>query len=150
MTKLATGLLLVLTLLAVPATPSLAQHGHSGGHGGFHGGGHGGGWYGGGWYGGGWRGGVFIGGPWWYPWWGPLYPYAYGYPYPYYSPYGYYPPTYDLYAPAAGPSVYMQESAPRSEERVQGYWYYCASAQAYYPTVQKCPEAWIKVPPAPQ
>jgi hypothetical protein len=161
MTKLATAL--ALALLIVPATPSLAQH--SGGHGGggFHGGGSpgGGGWHGGGgwnggggWHGGGWHGGVFVGGPWWYgPWWGWPYPYAYGYPYSYYypyaysydSPYGYYPPAYD------GPSVYIQQQLqPRSEERVQGYWYYCASAKAYYPTVPKCPEAWIKVPPAPR
>jgi hypothetical protein len=32
----------------------------------------------------------------------------------------------------------------------QSYWYYCASAQGYYPKIQKCPEAWIKVPPTPR
>jgi len=28
-----------------------------------------------------------------------------------------------------------------------GYWYYCASAQRYYPGVSTCQEAWIRVPP---
>lgn len=27
-----------------------------------------------------------------------------------------------------------------------GYWYYCASARAYYPYVTACPESWIVVP----
>jgi hypothetical protein len=31
-----------------------------------------------------------------------------------------------------------------------GYWYYCQSAQAYYPYVTSCPEAWIPVLPSPQ
>src|SRR5262245_3685676 len=29
------------------------------------------------------------------------------------------------------------------------YWYFCPSARAYYPTVQDCPEEWIRVPPRP-
>ena len=66
-------------------------------------------------------------------WWG-------GYPYPYY----YYPPPY-YYPPAQivveQPTVYVQpETAPPA-------WYYCPSAQGYYPYVQSCPEAWVKVPP---
>src|SRR5256885_1950095 len=32
----------------------------------------------------------------------------------------------------------------------QTYWYYCPSANAYYPNAATCPEAWIKVPPRPQ
>jgi hypothetical protein len=47
----------------------------------------------------------------------------------------------------SGPSEYVEQ--PRSQERLQGYWYYCASSKAYYPTVEKCREDWIKVPPAP-
>jgi hypothetical protein len=31
-----------------------------------------------------------------------------------------------------------------------GYWYYCPSARAYYPTVPTCPEVWIKVAPRAQ
>jgi hypothetical protein len=27
-----------------------------------------------------------------------------------------------------------------------GYWYFCRSAQAYYPYVAACPEGWIPVP----
>lgn len=38
------------------------------------------------------------------------------------------------------PPVYVQP-APA------GYWYYCASAGAYYPYVAACPESWILVPP---
>ena len=129
------------------------------GGGGWNGGWHGGAWHGGGWHGG-WHGGVFIGGPWWYgPWWGWPYPYGYAYPY-YYYPYGYsyyyypygYPPAYYGGPPANvdSPTVYIQrESPPRTSPPTSGYWYYCASAKEYYPKVSKCPEAWIKVPPAP-
>ena len=150
MKNLATAFAMGLALLLVLATPTYAQHGHSGGHGGFHGGGHGG-WHGGGFHGGwhgGWRGGVFVGGPWWWGdpwWWGPpyLYPYPYGYGYGYYPPYADYPPP-------DAPSVYLQQPPPAREQPVQGYWYYCASAKGYYPKVPKCPEDWIKVPPAPK
>ena len=38
----------------------------------------------------------------------------------------------------------LQQPAP------EAYWYYCSSAQAYYPTVASCPEPWIKVPPRAQ
>ena len=75
-------------------------------------------------------------------WWGWGWPYAYwGWPYPYwdYPYYGYYP--YDPYY-AYGPQVYI-EQAPA------GYWYYCASARGYYPTVSTCPEPWIRVAPRP-
>jgi hypothetical protein len=37
-----------------------------------------------------------------------------------------------------------QQAAP------EAYWYYCSSAQAYYPTVPSCPEPWVKVPPRAQ
>src|SRR5919106_1137362 len=30
--------------------------------------------------------------------------------------------------------------------RPAGYWYFCRSAQAYYPHVPACPEGWIPVP----
>jgi len=33
-----------------------------------------------------------------------------------------------------GPAVYPE------------YWYYCPSAEAYYPYVETCPEAWVPVP----
>ena len=70
--------------------------------------------------------GVFVFGPsfWWDPWW-------------YYPPPYYYPP----------PQVLVQPAPITVEEPPQSYWYYCASAKAYYPTAPTCPEVWIKVPP---
>ena len=82
------------------------------------------------------RGAVFIGvGP--AFWWGP--------PYPYY----WYPPPY--YYPPAGiveeePQVYVQQ-APAPPPAPPTDWYYCLSAEGYYPQVQSCPEPWIRVPP---
>ena len=140
MGKSAAILLFFLVLLVAPAGPSCAWTGNSGWHGGAW---HGGGWYGGGWHGG-WHGTVIVGGgPW---WWG--YPYPYAYPYPYW----YYPPPYPYPYPSAavqGPSVYVQAPAAPAAG-AQTYWYYCASSKAYYPKVEKCPEAWIKVPPTPE
>jgi hypothetical protein len=64
-------------------------------------------------------------------WWGPPF-----YPLPYYPP----PPVV-----VQEPPVYIQQQpAPPSS-----YWYYCPSAQAYYPSVQACPEPWITVAPRP-
>jgi len=92
------------------------------------------------WAGGNWRGGhgghgrVFIGTSFWF-----------GPPWPYYYPY-YYPYPYAVYAPApviVEQPVYTQKPPDRPE----GYWYYCESAKAYYPSVPMCAEAWIKVPP---
>ncbi len=39
----------------------------------------------------------------------------------------------------AAPPVYVQPGSA-------GYWYYCPSAQAYYPNVPSCSEAWVLVP----
>jgi hypothetical protein len=84
-------------------------------------------------------------------WYGP-YPY-WRYPYPYY--YGYSP---DVYTPPTvvvqEPPVYVQQQpapavppATGQAAPPEGYWYYCASARGYYPSVPTCSEAWIKVPP---
>lgn len=84
------------------------------------------------WYRG--HGRVFIGvGPGY--WWGPPYPY-------WYPPY--YPPTVIV----EEPPVYIQQEAPPppAPPAPEAYWYYCASAQVYYPNVPTCPEAWVKVP----
>ena len=112
-------LALVLIALLVAAIPlSEAWAGGRGGWGHGHGG-HGGHGH--------FHGRVFIGTSFWWP--GPFY-----YPYPY------------VYAPApviVEQPVYVQQSQPAPES----YWYYCQSAQAYYPSVSSCPEAWIKVPP---
>jgi hypothetical protein len=57
--------------------------------------------------------------------------------------FAYYPPPlpyYYDYPPAYYPTV-----APPQ----QGYWYFCPSANAYYPYVQQCPEGWQPVVPQP-
>ena len=85
---------------------------------------------------------------------GPVYWYG---PYPYW----YYPPPYAVYSP---PPVVVQESPPVYIQQQQvtpapappavgsapdQFWYYCQSAQGYYPAVSSCAEAWIKVAPRP-
>jgi len=81
---------------------------------------------------------VFVGvgvGVWPGFWWGPPAPW-YWYPAPYY-----YPPQVIVQQP----QMYIQQvpapSAPTA------YWYYCQSAQEYYPQVQSCPEPWVPVQP---
>ena len=72
-----------------------------------------------------WRrgGAVFVGvGPGF--WWGPPYP-----------------PTEVI---VEQPSTYIQKE---TDPPASAYWYYCLSAQEYYPQVQSCPETWVKVPP---
>jgi len=72
---------------------------------------------------------------------------VYPYPWWYYRPAYYYPPPVIV----EEPPVYVQrQPAPAPPTMAESYWYYCASAQAYYPTVQSCPEDWIKVPPRSQ
>ena len=95
-----------------------------------------------------WRGGVYIGvGPYWGvgPWWGA--PYWGPYPYWSYPPPYYYPPTVILQQPP----VYIEQAppAPAPPSAPPAYWYYCVSAEAYYPSVSTCPEGWVKVPPRP-
>jgi hypothetical protein len=91
-----------------------------------------------------WHGGVFIGvGPY---GWGPLYPYWWGPPY-----YGYAPPPV-VFEP---PSVYVERQPPIPPPPPPppppvAYWYYCGSAGSYYPSVETCPEPWVKVPARPQ
>ena len=54
---------------------------------------------------------------------------------------------YWFYAPppmiVQEPPLYVQPSEPL-------YWYYCSSAQAYYPYVSSCPEPWLRVQATPQ
>ena len=81
-----------------------------------------------------------------YGWWGPRVivapPYAWGWG-------GYYPYPYPYPYPAIvreEPQVYIERPDPPVEES----WYYCESAEAYYPRVPSCPEPWVKVPPVPE
>jgi hypothetical protein len=145
--------------------------GWHGGGGGWNGGWHGGGGsWNGGWHGGGWHGGtrfgVFFGfpGTWWWPAYYPYgaYPYYgyYGYGgYPYYGGYyggGYYGGGY--YGASGGDPgdvVYVQRdtapaapSAPAMRSSPPGeYSYYCIDPPGYYPQVQQCTKAWLKVVP---
>jgi hypothetical protein len=122
MHKLALGWISAALLLGVPGAASAHgwRHGHHHGH-------HRGGW-GWGWWGP--RVVVGVAPPYWYG--APPYPYAYPYP----------PPVVVREAP----EVYVERPSPP----VEGYWYYCESAEGYYPKVPSCPEPWIKVPPTPE
>jgi hypothetical protein len=120
---------LIAALLLVSGVPAYARGGHGGGGGhgfsGSHGGmgGHHG--FGERRFGGHHRfhGGGFIGDPYWDPWW-PYGPYAYT-------------PSPVIVEP---PPVYIEKPPP-------GFWYYCPSAQAYYPNVSSCAEPWMRVAP---
>lgn len=135
-----------LLLFAMTVTYADAGGGRGGGGGSMHGGGRGGGKHGASHHHGshGHR-SVIIGvGPWWGPgWWGG-WPY-YGY-YPYYP---YYPYSYTPQATVAEPTTYSQREL-EIQSPPQAYWYYCESAGGYYPTVQNCPESWLRVAPRDQ
>jgi hypothetical protein len=92
---------------------------------------HGGHWHGGGW-GWGWGGPRVVVGI------GPGFGWAPGYWY--YPPAYYYPPPVVV---QQAPPVYIQRSAPPPA------WYYCESANGYYPRVPTCPEPWVQVAPEP-
>lgn len=56
--------------------------------------------------------------------------------------------------PGYAPSVYADPNyvpgSPMAPAGLApGYWYYCASAAAYYPYVYQCPEGWQQVMPPP-
>lgn len=93
------------------------------------------------------HGGGGIGFYWGYP--GALYSPFYS---PFYSPY-YYP----YYAPQpivnvpAQPPIYIERERPmqQPQQYPEGYWYYCASPEGYYPYVQQCPGGWRQVDPIP-
>jgi hypothetical protein len=82
--------------------------------------------------------GVNIGGPVWGPGW-----YS-----PYYSPY-YYPPQV-IVVPPPQPQVYIEQVQEPAPTAGQQYWYFCKSAQGYYPYVKECPDGWQKVLPQPE
>lgn len=74
-------------------------------------------------------------------------------PYPYYpGTWGYpsYPPPVIVSPPIVvsppPPLVYVER--PRDEEPpADGFWYWCASPQGWYPEVNDCPQGWQPVPP---
>lgn len=120
-------MLAVLVLATITSIPALARGGYHGGH--RHYGGH---------YHSRVSVGIGIGFPafyYGYPGWG-YYPYA---------PYAYYPP-----AVSYSPPVYVERGDSYTPpQQAQGYWYYCAEAQAYYPYVKQCAGEWQRVSPQP-
>lgn len=87
---------------------------------------------------------------------GPYYPYSgWGYPYPAYPAYPAYP-VYPAYPPTVivtrpAPTVYVERAPDMVEQTAPpaGYWYWCADAQGWYPTVPECRSGWQAVPPRP-
>ncbi|WP_346286069.1 hypothetical protein [Zoogloea sp.] len=86
------------------------------------------------------------------------------YPGPSYRSHGYYGPSPWWWVAGTGLLLYPQIVAPRPQVIVQSppvepvivqpqptaqNWYYCDSAQAYYPYVQSCAEGWRAVPATP-
>lgn len=53
------------------------------------------------------------------------------------------------YYTTPAPRVYIEQPQPQVLSAPQAWWYYCAEYRAYYPHVQSCPGAWVKVPPTP-
>ena len=139
---------------SVAAMGAYADVGHGGGFhgGGFHGGGnfHGGDFHGGhfgrgfhghGFHGRGFRGfgTVVIGAPFFWP--GYYYGYPYGYPsYSYYDSYYDSPSYYDYPT-----QVYVEPPDASAQPQAQAQ-YYCPDT-GYYPTVQTCPQGWLRVVP---
>lgn len=86
-----------------------------------------------------WGPGITIAAPgFWGPWpyaWGGGYavPYALPYAVPYAAPYSVAPVVVNAAPAAAAPDT--------------GYWYYCTQPAGYFPYVQNCSQAWMKVLP---
>lgn len=140
----------------------------AGGRGGGHGGGPnvsvgvwgpgwvgGGAWRGGTWGPGVWRGGVWAGPGWWGPgvwgpgWWGPGVwgPGVWG---PSVWSTGVWGPG--VWAPGVAvvqsePRVFVEREAPAAPASQGQWWYWCQSAQGYYPYVSTCSEGWRRVEP---
>jgi hypothetical protein len=51
-----------------------------------------------------------------------------------------------VYAPGYIYEPPVVAAPPEYVPGADGYWYYCQSAGAYYPTAPSCPEPWIPVP----
>jgi hypothetical protein len=120
------AIIAALALATITSIPALARGGHYGGRG-YYGGHH-------------HHSRVGIGVSFGFP--------AFYYPY---APYAYYPPAY-YYPPAVSysPSVYVERGDSYTPpQQTQGYWYYCAEAQAYYPYVKQCAGQWQRVSPQP-
>ena len=78
-------------------------------------------------------------------------PIGIGWPYWYYPGYPYYYPPYpsQVVVVPSQPQTYIQQEGAQPAPESQGYWYYCADSQAYYPYVKECPRGWQRVAPRP-
>lgn len=78
--------------------------------------------------------------------------FGYAWPAPFpayvYPPYYVWPPTV-IVRPVEPPTVYIERGMPQSLAQSEAVWYYCRSAQAYYPYVKDCPGGWERVVPTP-
>jgi hypothetical protein len=60
------------------------------------------------------------------------------------------PPQQETYVERPAPAPDTQEDDQQTDTGTSyGTWYYCDSAQAYYPYVATCPEGWRAVPASP-
>jgi hypothetical protein len=131
--------LVPVLLVILVTTPAYADGRHGGGHGGGHGGERGWGW------GGGWIFPMLIGGA-----------IAYDLARPqtvfvqpsqvYVQPETVYVQPEKVYVQEA--PVYLSGNLPPIQPAVT-YWYFCASANGYYPYVSTCPSGWQTVPAMP-
>jgi hypothetical protein len=55
-------------------------------------------------------------------------------------------PVYPYPDPYIPPSAVAEAPPPQPSPQ---YWYYCPSANGYYPYVMSCPEGWTAVAPRP-
>ena len=61
-------------------------------------------------------------------------------------------PVYPYPNPYIPSTIVVTPSAPAASAPAPApmeYWYYCKSANAYYPYVASCPENWVRVPATP-
>ena len=140
--KLCSAVFGVAALLLGAASASAGGYRGGGYHGGYHGGGHHGGT----------QVSIGISAPYWPYWWGPGAAWWGGaYWYPGSVWYGGPPwPPPGVVVPPPGP-VYVERPPPVYVERPppapKAWWYYCPSAEDYYPNVPSCPQPWVKVAP---
>jgi hypothetical protein len=123
--RLAIAFALLATILAWNAGTASASKRHHGWKGRHHHHGHGG-WGGWGWWGP--RVVVDVAPGW---WWRPVVSLPVVVPFPSHSR-----------VVVEEPLVYVQKTAPPAS-----YWYWCESAEQYYPYVSSCPEPWVPVAP---
>jgi len=80
----------------------------------------------------------FWGPGYWRPgYWGPGYGYGYGYAAP------------PVVVVPSEPRVYVERDAPAAPATQGQWWYWCQSANGYYPYVSACSEGWQRVSPQP-